>query len=118
MYFLIRFLLSITASRKCRLRLPVLWLSRCFLPACRRFNLPVAVTRKRFLLALWVFISGMAVSEVNPTYRRRSNRNCLKEKGPLGKRLEVPCYSHSDLENIAKLGPCGYPIEVFHFGAS
>src|SRR5262249_12402514 len=50
---------SMTVPRRWRLRLPVLWLSRCFLPAWRRFSLPLAVTRKRFLAPLWVFIFGM-----------------------------------------------------------
>src|SRR5579884_2106661 len=53
---------SMTVPRRCRLRLPVLWLSRCFLPAWRRFSLPVPVTRKRFFEPLWVFILGMARS--------------------------------------------------------
>ena len=41
-----------TSSRKWRLRLPVLWLFRCFLPAWTRLSKPDAVTRKRFFDAL------------------------------------------------------------------
>src|SRR5262249_4776734 len=48
-----------TDPRRWRLRLPVLGLLRCFLPACLRLSLPVAVTRKRFFDALCVFILGM-----------------------------------------------------------
>src|SRR5438105_1493812 len=61
MYFLDNLLVSTTTSRSWRLRLPVLWLSKCFLPACRLFSFPVAVTRNRFLEALCVFILGMAL---------------------------------------------------------
>src|SRR5262249_20966976 len=46
-------------SRRWRLRLPVLGLFRCFLPAWLRLSLPVAVTRKRFFDALCVFILGI-----------------------------------------------------------
>src|SRR5262245_1384705 len=53
---------STTGRRSWRLRLALLGLLRCFLPACDRFSLPWAVTRKRFLEALCVFILGMVVS--------------------------------------------------------
>src|SRR5262249_43260758 len=59
MYFFDSLAASMTTPRRWRLRLPVLWLSKCFLPAWRRFSLPSAVTRKRFFEALWVFILGM-----------------------------------------------------------
>src|SRR5207253_1151274 len=59
MYFLASLPVSMPGSRRWRLRLPVLWLFRCFLPALCRFSLPVAVTRKRLRDALWVFIFGM-----------------------------------------------------------
>src|SRR5207248_1321024 len=52
--------------RSCRLRLPVLWLFRCFLPAWLRLSLPLAVTLKRLRDALWVFIFGMVVSLSGP----------------------------------------------------
>src|SRR5262245_291363 len=58
-YFLDNSLSWTTSSRRWRLRLPVLWLSRCFLPARWRLSLPEAVTRKRLREALWVFILGM-----------------------------------------------------------
>src|SRR5256885_2875071 len=58
-YFLDSLLSWTTSSRRWRLRLPVLWLSRCFLPAWWRLSFPEAVTRKRLRDALWVFILGM-----------------------------------------------------------
>src|SRR5260370_21263328 len=60
-YFLPSLPVSITMPRRCRLRLADLWAFRCFLPACRRFSLPLALTRKRFKELLWVFIFGMVV---------------------------------------------------------
>src|SRR5436190_15688498 len=53
----------ITCERKWRLRLPLFGLFRCFLPACLRLSLPLAVTRKRFLEPLWVFILGMLMHQ-------------------------------------------------------
>src|SRR5207249_7385751 len=90
MYFLILFLLAMTVSRRCRLRLPVLWLSKCFFPAWRRFNLPEAVTRKRFLLPLWVFILGMAVSGAGHFLIAVEQPRFLKRKGAPGQCHEVP----------------------------
>src|SRR6266849_1957893 len=62
MYFLLILPASMIVPRRWRLRLPVLWLSKCFLPACRRLSLPEAVTRNLFFDPLWVFIFGMVVS--------------------------------------------------------
>src|SRR5207244_9876129 len=69
LYFLARASDRVIGSRKWRLRLPLLGLFKCFLPAWRRFSLPVPVMRKRFLAPLCVFILGMA----NP---------CLRAAGP------------------------------------
>jgi hypothetical protein len=49
---------SMTTRHSFRLRLLVLWLFKCFLPACVRLSRPVAVTRKRFFEALCVFCFG------------------------------------------------------------
>src|SRR5262245_16265224 len=58
-YFLAISPVSMTEWRSCRLRLPVLWLFRCFLPAWLRLSLPVPVILNRFLDALCVFCFGM-----------------------------------------------------------
>src|SRR5262249_28099626 len=58
-YFFSSRLVSTILPRRCRLRLPVLWLFRCFLPAWLRLSLPVSVSRKRYLAALWVWAFGM-----------------------------------------------------------
>ncbi len=50
---------SVTVRRSWRLRFPVLWLFKCFLPHWVRLSFPVPVTLNRFLEALWVFIFGM-----------------------------------------------------------
>ena len=68
---------STTLARSWRLRLPVLWLFKCFLPAWLRFSLPVAVTRKRFFDALWVFILGMVAPFQSP-----ARAAAEKERGP------------------------------------
>src|SRR5919202_3434482 len=59
LYFWANFPVSATGARSLRLRLPLLWASRCRLLAWCRLSLPEAVTRKRFLDPLWVFILGM-----------------------------------------------------------
>src|SRR5258708_33537094 len=64
MYLDGNFPVSTSGARRWRLRLPVLGLLRCVLPAWLRLSLPVAVTRKRFFDALWVFILGT----VAPTF--------------------------------------------------
>src|SRR5207245_6282726 len=46
-------------ARKWRLRLPLLGLFRCFLPAWLRFNLPFAVTLNRLRELLCVLVLGM-----------------------------------------------------------
>src|SRR4051812_50977 len=67
-------------ARRWRLRLPVLWLLRCFLPAWLRFSLPVALTRKRFLAPLCVFILGIVITIPAGAL----GRPCTpKRKGPL-----------------------------------
>src|SRR5580765_7872486 len=50
---------STLLARRWRLRLPVLWLFRCFLPAWLRFSLPLELTRKRFRAPLCVFVFGI-----------------------------------------------------------
>src|SRR3712207_4074445 len=62
MYFCAVAPVSATRPRSWRLRLPLLWLLRCFLPAWLRFSLPLADTRNRFLEALWLFCLGMVQS--------------------------------------------------------
>src|SRR5262249_60822543 len=59
MYFLASRVVWIRAGRSWRFRLPVLWLSRCFLPAWRRLSLPLAVALKRLREPLCVFIFGI-----------------------------------------------------------
>src|SRR5215510_11345246 len=59
MYFLANAGVATVGWRSCRLRLPVLWLFRCFLPAWLRLSLPVPVILNRFLDALCVFCFGM-----------------------------------------------------------
>src|SRR5947209_17774862 len=80
-YFFSSRLVSTSLARRCRLRLPVLWLFRCFLPAWLRLSLPEAVTRKRFLEPLCVFILGMVPTL--STFPRRLHR---KKKGTPGAR--------------------------------
>src|SRR5258708_3967098 len=80
MYLLARRPPSTILARNWRLRLPVLWLLRCFLPAWLRLSRPEAVTRKRFLDALWVFILGMAGPRGQQD-RRAARREM--EPGPL-----------------------------------
>src|SRR5262245_16136500 len=58
-YFAATSPVSKSLARRWRLRLPVLWLFRCFLPAWLRLSLPLAVTRKRFREALCDFCFGM-----------------------------------------------------------
>jgi hypothetical protein len=60
---------SVIGRRKWRLRLAVLGLFKCFLPACLRFIFPLAVTRKRFLAPLCVFNFGMT----NPDPMRKAD---------------------------------------------
>src|SRR5947199_9075904 len=59
MYFRAIRPISTTGARRCRFRLPGLWLLRCFLPAWLRLSLPVPVTVKRLRDPLCVFILGM-----------------------------------------------------------
>src|SRR5262249_56616080 len=71
MYFLAMTPVSTAWPRNCRLRLPVLPLLRWRLPARARLTLPLAVTLKRFLALLLVFIFGMAL----PPVGRQQQRN-------------------------------------------
>src|SRR5262249_62341747 len=65
-YLLAIVLVSTMVPRRLRLRLVDLWLLRWRLLAMARLSLPVAVTRNRFLDALWLFILGMAALPLRP----------------------------------------------------
>src|ERR1700687_5690461 len=58
-YFLANLEPLTTSARRWRLRVPVFGLFKWRLPACLRLSFPEAVTRKRFLEPLWVFIFGI-----------------------------------------------------------
>src|SRR5260370_36298349 len=91
-YFLPSRPVSMTLPRRWRLRLPDLWLSRCFLPAWRRFNLPEAVTRKRFFDPLCVLIFGIVLALKHREPWRHSLSQKARKKGtvPEKKRGQSP----------------------------
>src|SRR5262245_51459639 len=126
MYLLATRPTSTTFLRSWRLRLPVLWLFKCFLPAWLRTSLPLAVTRKRFLEALCVFILGMAVPQLHQPRtgvrgwwesNRPLLRLCIVEK--IGgacrgeNRFEQPSRFRSEHGNHA---PALHPGRLFHLG--
>src|SRR5205085_7034619 len=90
-YFLANLVVARTPPRSCRLRLPLLWLFRCFLPACVRRSLPLADTRKRLREALCDFCLGMGPLFVKREYhrdpargrQRRGRKKVAGERGAL-----------------------------------
>src|SRR5256885_1359733 len=88
--FLAALSVMVTFSLSRRIWVPVLWAFRWRLPARFRLSLPLAVTRKRFLVPLWVFCLGMgrrlpAVSELEGygAGRRAASRARLTAAAPI-----------------------------------